>query len=354
MRPGAEPSVRVSPAEAPSVAARRAQLGRRQIVLASIASFSAAVVVLLALPQIARVVATSRAKARGVDLEIGHATLGLGSIRFRDVTMRLGGIPRCEATLYAVDVKPGMSPLVRRVEVHGGRVRLEGSYRELARKLEELGGHREGETGQASARSSILVDGIDVTWRSPFGEQRGGSESAGPDAARIWGASYGRVSGEGERVGADLARVDASGGRLEVRRGAADFAREDGRRVVTAVHTDGLLAAVDADVFLSFLRAPKADAMAAKSSSTPEPNRQARLKEQGRTIARTVAEMLPASNPVTLSGAHFVVRRENQALNVGPASLVLRKDASAVRISVTSSADRGSTPLAVDAALPLA
>ena len=306
---------------------------------------------LLSAAPVARSLARSRAEALGLRLSIGGAGLGWGLVRLRDVAISSPELPGMTATLSRVDIVPGMSGSVRRIGIHGGSILLHGSKDQLERQIDAWRAARFRGPGRGSGSLVPLsVDGVYVAWTSTS------------DASRVqlaWGARYDRDREGHEAIGVDLARAALSGARIQISRGQADLARDGRGRVLRSVAAAGLSATVDLDSAGSAVeaqRAPAADLSgpSGAADSSPSFGDGPKLRAELGRAARAAASVLRASTKLELSDARLALLHAGQALNVGPAKIVLEREADQVRLAVISSEGERAAPIRFDIAVPLA
>jgi hypothetical protein len=174
---------------------------------------------------IVRTIASNKAAARGLALEIGHVRPGLFSVHLADATLELEGTSVIHASFEHIEVRitPWLS--LRGVAVDGGELRLAGSASQIREALDAWRArHRSSsEGGGSGARSHlpIAAHDIDVVW------QTGNTEAAPKDTAH----------GQAEN-----AADDSTGGATEPsaaeRAGEAAGVAEDSHRAITGVYFD--------------------------------------------------------------------------------------------------------------------
>lgn len=311
---------------------------------------AAGVVLLLAVLVVAKVAAKSvlegRARALGLEARANAASLGFGSVTFRDVAIESRELPSVRATLARVTVYPGLTLRPRRVEVEGGALRLNGSSDELSNQLDAWRkAHRGGgDTGDEPASVLPLdVHGIDVTWRGDG------------DALDAWGFRYSRDAEGRERIGVDLARGSHGKSRLEAKALSLAFLREGRARVVNETSAERLAFVFDLDareVASGSNRAPSVAPVVAPVEDDDD-DRGPRLRARLAGAVAKLSKGLPSGRPLELSGVHFELRRGGQSLNLGPATVVVEKQPVTLRLSVSSGQGEGRDPLKFEVVAPL-
>jgi hypothetical protein len=303
------------------------------------------IAIAFAIGPIARSMARSRASALGIDLAIGETRLGLGRVHFADVTLASREVPSVTVALANVDVT-----FTRRVEVHGGTVRVEGPLDDIERQLKAW---RSSHVGKGSAAAEgggsahpISADGIDLRWT--HGDERLGY---------AWGLRYERRSDGGETFGEDLARASLGGSAVTIKGARVRVERDGSRRVLDGISMGRLDAVLDLDES-SAVGTPRAPALQAPVAGVPLPGperdgRGQRLRAKLARAADTLASVLRPTAKLEFSGAHLEVRHAGQALNVGPASVIVERSDQTVTCSVTSGSTETSAPVRLAVSIPL-
>jgi hypothetical protein len=342
-------------------AARQALI--RRVVLGVVASATIVIALFLLGSPLAVSMVKSRARVRGFDVDIGGASVGWGRIHLVDVKIHSPELAGMGVTLARADIFPSATLGLRRIEVHGGTVRLEGSYDEVSARIEAFrAAHampNANDPARARSAPPVLADGIDVDWlRAPRASDR----------AHAWGARYERAGDGRETVGADKVRLSSEGSSVEAERGSLEMRREGERRMLVGSSADRVTVRVDVDTLLGRAadeppRAPKVDAplhsnvqrgKAEVEADEPDPLRGPKLRERIRSAAAKAATLLPPSGRIQLPQARFEVRHAGETLNIGPATIIVAREPDRVRLSVTSAAGEGRTPLELEVAAPIA
>ncbi len=293
--------------------------------------------------------AASRARAQGLDFDAKRARIGWGVVRFGEASLSSASLPGVTASFDEIVVVPSFTFGVRRVEVHGGRVRLAGSLRELENELESFRPARPTSDGHAAAeRVPVVVDGLDVVWDDP--------KTPGNDG-HVWGARYRRSPDSHEALGADLARFAMNGTTVEVARPEVELSRVSKHRALDHVSATSLDATVDLDE-VGALLASSSDGAApggAPTANAPETprNRGPRWRAELRRGAETLASVLRSGANAVLQKAHVRVQSGADALNLGPADLVVARDDARVHVSFAPGTERVATPLRLQLDLPI-
>ncbi len=141
---------------------------------------------------VARYQLEKRAAARGLSVEVARVRLGRGGLWLLGLRVRSMRARAVQGSLDAVLVPLGDGP----VEVHGGRVRLQGSVEAVRAAVARPAG---GSGARGSGRA-LVGDGVELTW----------TELPAGGAAHVWGIAFRRGGGT-SAVGADLAVVSRPG-----------------------------------------------------------------------------------------------------------------------------------------------
>jgi hypothetical protein len=318
---------------------------RRRVGFGAAGALAAFVLLLLLIGPLARSMAESRAAALGLRIVIRDAGLGFGSFRLSGVTLSAPELPGFAAELSRVDVAPGITLSPRRVTVRGGKVTLRGSTEELDRELHAFrAAHPSKRGGESRSFLPISATGVDVTWTgSAAGDQN------------VRGLRYERSSEGDERIGADMVRLASGKIRLDVVKPAIDVRRDaDGRavRTVAAERTSAIVDLQDAAVPVAPVHPVGTGAVAAAGTTGPE-GTWSRLRAEVGRAATSVAEVVRPETKLELGNVRLGIRHGSEALNIGPAKVVVERDARAVKASITSGEGEHAPPLRFDVAVPL-
>jgi hypothetical protein len=319
---------------------------------------------LLVVGPVLRSLAKSRAAALGLELDAKDASLGLGVVHLRNVSIASRFVPGVSVTLTRVDVYPSLSLSIRRLAVHGGSVRVTGPASELERQIDAFRGSSRTHAGGEPRSIPLAIDGIDVVWSDAFG---------GHESEYAWGLRLTRAEDGSEVVGADLVRASHGRSELEVGGGYVELGRRGDHRVVSRLGATRLLARLDLDAERSSSEpnddaapSPGVRAIPVSVRTTPPaaddaedesglgafaaagPELRARLAR----AARALAPSLPPSAEVALTGARFEIRHAGQTLNVGPADVTLRNDSDRLRLAVKPGAENAAAPLELELTVP--
>ena len=307
------------------------------------------------------------AERRGLVALVGTVRPGWGRVWLRDVRVSIPEVPGVSAQLDAVEVDLSAGLEVRNVTVHGGRLDLDGTPRDLLDRLNRWRQQRPAAVGKGSA-VTYAAHGIRATWRNV--------DPAAPDQD-IWGLSYQRDQNGREVISADLARAAIGSVRLELHGPELTLRREAGARVLERLIADSVEATLDLDSLPVGFEAetpPPAGSGAASAASSASasplpgaaressPTRTAQRPEEGRgpwlrrlirDAAGAVATVLPDGSELDLGGLRMDLAHTDQHLRLGPGRLRVSRTSSDLRVSLRPGAQPQSTPLTMEVRTPL-
>jgi hypothetical protein len=193
----------------------------RVAVAASALALALLVAALLAAPVVARGMVNKKAQQAGAIVEIRSVRVGWGAIWLLGVTARVPQVPSISLQLDSVRVIPSLTGRVKRAEVAGGTLQIEGSLAEVTDQWRRWRG--QGASHSASSKyvaSQLKLSGLEVRWSGLV---------AGAADAAIWGLSAARES-DVERVAFDLARMTGPGVTVDAKGGQAVWKRDGSER----------------------------------------------------------------------------------------------------------------------------
>lgn len=344
----------------------------------------------LAFGPIVRSVALSRAAARGLELDIGGVRPGWFSIWLKDTEVRLHGVSAVSVKVSALGV--GLTPWLglRRIELRGGEVRLEGPFSEVREQVEKWRASRasgdEGASSGGSARLPVSVEDVTVVWRG-LEETR---------TQLVTGVHLERDA-EGVRGGFQRAKLESAWGSLEAKEAVIELASGSGSLALRSARVaelvgrltlpdshDGLTAEATTNVSPPPVPAAAAvgelpekkknatarrsktarkgdDKTAAKDDEKPpsrwlEPTKNVSWPAQKARVDRLralAARFLADGSTVDLERVQLEIARGASLLNVGPAPFHLGRDGDQLSAAFTSAADKDGKRLTVKGHLPL-
>ncbi|MEY2935386.1 MAG: hypothetical protein RL033_6135, partial [Pseudomonadota bacterium] len=318
--------------------------------IAGVAAIACILIAVIALGPVVRSVAMSRARSRGVELDIGSVRPGWFSVQLRDTTVQLIDVPALQVKLdnITVSLTPWLS--LREIELHGGEVLLTGAADGIVEQLQQWRAARRSNSEPAvSGRAKLALrgDGLSLRWS--------GAEAGAADQV-VSGIYFERD--EAQRAGFDQAKFQLAAGALEIAQAEAEFvstpdgpalssatvAQIIGRLSLNPAITAGPAArALDdpaaeeedaEDPEAALPDSPAAGAAGAADpprsgrfaalASVPWERRQAQLGELRALARRALAE----DASVTLTRVQLELARGDSVLNVGPAPFrLVRKGA---------------------------
>jgi penicillin-binding protein 1A len=353
------------------------------------ATFAAVVLVALTFAPLVRTIATNKAAARGLELDIGHVRPGWFSIHLGDVKITLEGVPAVRAAVDRLEV--GLTPWfgLRAVSVEGGELSLDGTVDALRTELEAWRArHRGSSNSSGSAREALPIDvrGVNVTWRGAEGDAAPSpAPSPTPSPTQsIVGISFERHDGAA-RAGFESARLDSRWGAVTLSGGAAEFrSTERGLALDTArvalVLGRLVLPSEASTPEASTATAPEPLARAASDLDDDEEEEAgakapAKVAHDQKTLAARLAPVAARSWPerreqiarlralladrlgerarIDIEKVQLEVTHGSSVLNVGPAPLEVRRADGVVSASFLPPADKSGKRLALNARLPL-
>jgi monofunctional biosynthetic peptidoglycan transglycosylase len=339
--------------------------------IAGVAAIFLLLIGALAFGPVVRSVAVGRARARGVELEIGGARPGWFSVQLRDTLVQLKGAPAVRVRLERVVVRftPWLS--VRGIELDGGEVALSGAAQLLLEQLQAWRAAQRSGVEPASgarARLALRATGLTLRWT--------GSD---PSSAQQLVSGIYFERGERERAGFDSARFELAGGALEVTQAAAEFEQTPEGTALSSADVAQIVGRIplSAGAALAAGASPAAaggeesadddtdlpgtpaagsiDAPAPAShwlapvANVPWEHRKGQLAELRRMAARALSD----GAVIQLDRVQLELARGNSVLNVGPAPFRVERRGALISASFTPPAEKDGKQLTVQGRLPL-
>jgi hypothetical protein len=326
-----------------------------------------------------RSVASSKAAARGLELEIGSIRPGWFALHLSDSVVRLAGVPDVSVKLEQIDVE--VTPLfgLRKVRLEGGEFRLNGSVETLRERLTEWRAARPSRTADSSEGSSsrLELDGrrLSLTWT--------GADATG-SVESVEGIRFER-NAQRQRASFEKMRLEYSGTSLTVSLAEAAFASTPEGLALSSVKvaevlgrlalnpsaevTDTAAAAtavalppaagdpggtddpalIEDDPATAPPRSQTLVRLLAPLASQPWAARRAQLTELRRGAGRALID----GAQIGVERVQLEVVRGDSVLNVGPAPFLLARRGSLIDASLTPPAAKDGKQLTVTAELPL-
>ncbi|HKO92529.1 MAG TPA: biosynthetic peptidoglycan transglycosylase, partial [Polyangiaceae bacterium] len=313
-----------------------------------------------------RSIAKSRAKDRGVELEIGGTAPGWFAVELQDCVVRLEGTRGIEARLesIAVHVTPWFS--LSEIEVQGGELTLDGSLDELTERLRAWRAARparESAAPKSGARLPLVGAGLALRWTGFDGTS---------STQVVSGAYFER--GEALRAGFERAQLELDGGAVDVVQAAAEFRDTPEGPALSSATVAQIVGRVSLSSALSAtaVAVPATDddlAMddfdAADPAAASRPNDShrwfaplaaeswSRRREQLTALRRLAASRVADGAQVVFERVQLELTRGDSVLNVGPAPFRLQRSADLISAAFTPPAQKDGKQLAVKGSFPL-
>jgi hypothetical protein len=350
------------------------------------AALAALVLVALTFGPIVRAIATNKAAARGLELDIGHVRPGWMSIHLADATVRLEGTSGVSAKLAHIEVRVTPWLALRGVAVDGGEVTLEGTGASVREQLEGWRARRrtggESSSGGTGSGMPIEAHAINVTWRE---------SAADTEPQTIRGIRFERRD-ERAHAGFESARIESSSGAVTASGGSAELRTSPDGLMVESAKVEQLLGRLSFAVSSeepAELAAPAREPNLAAASDAVEDDEPVDGKEDGKdpadakagpvsarpSLADRLAPLAAQSWPrrreqidvlrkllrsrtsegarVDIEKVQLEVTHGESVLNFGPAPLSFRREAGVASAAFLPPAQRDGKQLTMNARLPL-
>ncbi len=293
----------------------------------------------------------SAAARRGLDVQVGHVSLGLGAVWLKDLELKVPTMPGVSVHADALRVGLGWHFNVAEVALHGAFVELKGDADELKTELDAYRSAQHPEPQSVGGgETRYLADGVEVTWRMRPQQP----------AQHLWGLSYERDAGH-ERVALDLGRFADAGLEVQARHPQAVMRRalepapgEAGpRRLLESLQAEGV------DVSVRMEPEPKvAQPNPARPEKIahfqPDSLRGAKLRAALGELAALAARSLPEAAQLDLQGVGLRFERGTDNLNFGPSTLRVTRLGAQIDVSLVPKAEASGTALELKLSLPIA
>ncbi|HEY8080330.1 MAG TPA: hypothetical protein VIF62_39640, partial [Labilithrix sp.] len=323
------------------------------------------VIGLLAFGPIVRARIAKEAARRGLDVEVGSVRPGFFAVKLGDVRVGMQGVPGVEARLESVKVNLTAGFSVRDMTVHGGRVAIDGAPEDVAKRIREFRKGGGGESGAASKKTPIVMDDLALAWTTPDGEIAGSGLRFARDDA---GAMHASCTHFEAPIHGRL-HADVSGGEIELgpdgalRRVAADalaIVQSSGKAESAAPAISASSAADPAPPPLPVVAKGKPKPKAPPTPIDDEPVLPLpdlhALRGRIGVAATALAEKVPDGTKVDIKGLSAKLDVGGEPVAFGPGPFTLERQGDRVKLAFASDKGEapGSTPLAIEADVPLA
>jgi hypothetical protein len=330
---------------------------------------------LLAFGPIVRSKVAKEGLRRRLDVTVGSVRPGFFAVTMKDVHVRLQGVEGVDVRVDDVHVDLSVGLSVREVSAHGGEIRIDGEPEEVIERLRAF--QKAGPpstTSEKGHRTPISADGLALAWKLPSGGEISGTGiklARGDDGLRV---AAGHVAATYKR-----ASLDVVGGEIELgpdnvaRRVSATsvaIGQEAAQRAPLAAKAS---AAASADPTPPPLPPPstlttkghgkgqpaKAVKVVAAAEVTPDepvlplPDLHA-LRARIAAAAATFGNRVPDGSKVDIGGLSVKLDVGGEPFAFGPGPFTLERHGDVVHLTFASEKAATSTPLAIDAELPLA
>ncbi len=320
----------------------------------------------LALKPLIRARVRHAAAQRGVQLAVDDVSLGWGSVTLSGVGVSLRDVDALHGDLDRIEVRLSWALSPSAIEVAGGELSVNGPYEKLRKQLERwragLGAGKR-EQVATGARMSLGVRGLAVTW-----------QVAGAKVARLDGISYQRPPEGPEEVGVESLTASAEGMALSVTDAKLTLDRQQGRRVLKALHAGE----VAANVALSKLPAngsstldkPKpavrpggahpaklapAQTRGAKLAAllpALDPQRGTELRRSVDSLAQFAQAKLPPDSKINLDQLNVTLTHEHEKLHLGPNRFRMDRFPDRVELQLLPGSPDQASPLSLKMSVP--
>lgn len=324
----------------------------------------------LAFGPIARSRIEREAERRHLDVSVGSVRPGFFAVVLKDVHVRPSGSQAIDARLDDVRVDLAATLSVREVSVHGGEVSIDGEPDEIEARLRELrGGGGEGAAsgGGRASRIALGVSDLALRWKIPSGGEVTGSgisverdENGTKVGCARCAASRRDTTIEIEGALAELSpdqapkRLSAAAMRVvyDPPRSAAPVASASAAGSEPAPPPLPSLTRRGAAGKLASAAAPLAAVVEPDEPVLPLPDLHA-LRARIAVATRALATRMPEGVTVDVAGLSAKLDVGGEPVALGPGALTVARQGESVKITFATEANAKSTPLSVDAELPL-
>lgn len=341
---------------------------------------------LLAFGPIVRSRVAKEGQRRRLDVTVGSVRPGFFAASLRDVHVKLQGVSGIEVRLDEVHVDLTVGLSVREVTAHGGEIQLDGEPEDLIERLRAF--QKNAPPAAASAkghRPPISADRLALAWKLPGGGDVNASGiklSRGDDGTRL---SCARVIAAYKRASLDIVEGEIELGPESTLRRVTALAVTVGQEPgVHAGPTSGAnptaasaveptppplppptlgvkgrgkgastAAAANAKGTKLAAAASPAPTPASDEPVLPLPDLHA-LRARIAAVAATVGTRVPDGSKVDIAGLSVKLDVGGEPFAFGPGPFTMERTGDLIRLTFASEKAATTTPLSVDAELPLA
>ncbi len=330
---------------------------------------------LLAFGPIVRSKVAREGQRRRLDVTVGSVSPGFFAANLKDVHVTLQGVSGVEVTLdeVHVDLSAGLS--VREVAAHGGQLRLDGEPEDVIERLRAFQKNAPPTVATEKARHTpISADGLVLAWKMPSEgtiQASGIKLSRADDGLRL---SCGRVTAAYKRASLDIVEGDVELGPDNAVRRIAATAVTIGQE--PASHAAGASSAKAPATGASDPTPPPlpppttkargkgaaaAAAAATAAATTPAPDEPVlplpdlhAVRARIAAVAATVGKRVPDGSKVDIGGLSVKLDVGGESVVFGPGPFTMVRTGDLVRLTFASEKSATTTPLSIDAELPIA
>ena len=342
--------------------------------------FVLVVAALAAFGPIVRSRIAKEAARRRLDVTVGAVRPGFFAVHLKDVQVRLQGVPGVEVRLDEVHVELTAGFSVREVAGHGGEIRLEGEPEELATRVRtfQKEGKASGAPPEKDHRMAASADGLALAWKISEGEIVGTTIKLARDGDAIH-LGCGRVAATLRRstleiIGGDVElapdgvarRVSATS--VTLGQEPAPHAHSAAQPSTTGV-ADPASPPLPPPLPVGGVKGRAAKTVATKTTKPlavaaavavpdepvlPLPDLHA-VRARIATMAQTFGTRVPDGSKVDIGGLSVRLDLGGEPFAFGPGPFTMERHADMVRLTFASEklGEGKSTPLSIDAELPL-
>ena len=342
----------------------RRRLPPKAVLVSAGAVLGLIIIGLVAFGPIVRSKVASEAARRDLEVTVGSVRPGFFAATLRDVHVRPRAVPEIDVRLDEVRVDLSVGLSVQEVTAHGGQIDVSGEPEEIFDRLKSAKKTTSSETTSKS-KLPLSMDGIGLAWKLPSGGELSGS---GLHASRNASAT---------KLGCLKCSASHKHVTLEIADGEVELAPDSTLRRVTASAMNVAYEPPKA--------APAASAKAATNEPTPPPlpsvvkkgakpvNVKApaappipdepvlplpdlhALRARIGAIATTLGGRIPDGSRIEIGGLSVKTDVDGDPVAIGPGGLSVARNGERIHVSfATEKGAAGSTPLSIDADLPLA
>ncbi len=322
--------------------------------------------VLIAFGPLVRSKVAKEAARRHLDVTIGSVRPGFFAVSLGDVRVKMQGVQGVEARIETVRVELSAGLSVREVIARGGVVDVDGDPDDVVQRVREFRkGGGGGPSGSETAKKTpISIEDLALSWKTPAGEIHGTGLrfSRGDDGMHAGCTNLVAPLKEGTTTEVSGGDIDLApdGALKRVAANAVTFAQavkppaEPAKTAAPPVEPAPPPLPALAKGKPKIVKPVKAAEPVSDEPVLPLPNLHALRGKIGVT-ATALGAKVPDGTKVDIKGLSAKLDVGGEPVAVGPGPFALERKGDLVKLSFSSEkGDAGSTPLSIDAELPLA